>query len=193
MTTPGPIPLALTYEDYLGFPDDGRRHELLEGDHMMTPAPSPAHQLVVGRLLHALLSFLDREPIGRVLTSPIDVLLSPTDVVQPDVCFARRERLTIVTRRGLEGAPDLMVEVLSPATRRTDETSKLHVYAKHGVAEYWLVDSEARTVRCLRWSRAGYRPEDERLFGPGEVLTTALLPRFELPVDLLFRDLGPGS
>ena len=189
MITPRPIPLALTYEDYLGFPDDGKRHELLEGEHMMTPAPSAFHQVVVGELVHAFKSFLAGRALGMVLTAPIDVILSPTDVVQPDVCFVRQERLAIVTRRGLEGAPDLMVEVLSPTTRQTDETTKLHVYAKRGVGEYWIVDLEERTLRCLRWSEAGYRPQDERRFAGGDVLTTALLPGFQLPLDSLFRDL----
>jgi Uma2 family endonuclease len=189
VTHPHPIPLALTYEDYLGFPDDGKRHELLEGEHMMTPAPSSFHQLAVAELLHALKGFLEGRDLGVVLTAPIDVLLSPTDVVQPDLCFVRRDRVEIVTRSGIEGAPDLMVEVLSPTTRQTDETTKLHVYAKRGVAEYWILDIEERTLRSLRWSEDGYRAQDERRFAGGDVVTTPVLPGLRLVLDSLFRDL----
>jgi Uma2 family endonuclease len=189
---PRPLHFPLTYEDYLGFPDDGKRHEILEGEHVMTPAPAPRHQSVVAHLTHLLLAFLEEHPVGRAWPAPTDVILSTTDVAQPDLCYVQAARLGIVTDRAIEGAPDLVVEVLSPGTRQRDEVSKRHVYAKSGVAEYWLIDPEAQTVRRLVWSEAGYRAEDESRHGPGDELQTPLLPGFRFLVDHPFRDLTPG-
>jgi len=99
MPVPHPLPIALTYEDYLGFPDDGNRHEILEGEHTMTPTPSPDHQFVVGSFLY-FFRLQVRE--GVAYAAPLDVLLSPTTIVQPDVCHVGRDKLFCVTARGLE-------------------------------------------------------------------------------------------
>jgi Uma2 family endonuclease len=183
MARPHPLPIALTYEDYLGFPNDGNRHEILEGEHAMTPAPSPDHQFVVGRFLY----FFGLQARGGVAYgAPIDVLLGPTTIVQPDVCYLGEDKLSFVTRRGIEGAPDIVVEVLSPSTSQVDQVTKRHLYAKHGVGEYWIVDAERAAVRICTWSEAGYRPEADRLLAGAERITSPLAPELDVPVVELF-------
>jgi Uma2 family endonuclease len=178
----------LGLEDYELFPDDGQRHELIDGEHVVTPAPTARHQLVLMRLGTALFTFVDTQRLGVVLPAPTDVILSPHDVVQPDVLFVAAERLGIVQRR-IEGPPDLAVEVLSPSSRRTDEVRKRHAYERRGVGELWIVDSDVERVRV-------YLLEGERRFGRarelsaehGEALTTPLLPGFSIGLVELFAD-----
>ena len=139
----------LTYENYMKTPDD-ERYELLDGELLvMEPAPLTAHQYVLGNLYHAMRLFSDERNLGEVYISPTDVVLSDTDVVQPDLLFVSYERAHIVTRENIQGAPDLIVEVLSPSTAERDRTLKLDLYARHGVKEYWLVDPNAKTVMLL--------------------------------------------
>ncbi|HEV3458911.1 MAG TPA: Uma2 family endonuclease [Thermoanaerobaculia bacterium] len=183
MPVPHPLPIALTYEDYLGFPSDGNRHEILEGEHTMTPAPSPDHQFVVGSFLYF---FRLQVRDGVAYAAPLDVLLSPTTIVQPDVCYVGMDKLSCVTSRGLEGAPDIVIEVLSPSTSRLDEVTKRHLYAKHGVGEYWLVDAERGAVRVCIWSESGFRPEADHLLTGSDRLTTSLAPGLDVLVAELF-------
>ena len=183
MPTPHPLPIALTYEDYLGFPDDGNRHEILEGEHTMTPAPSPDHQFVVASFLY-FFRLQVRE--GVAYSAPIDVLLSPKTIVQPDVCYLGQDKLSRVTRRGIEGAPDIMVEILSPSTSQLDEVTKRHLYAKYGVGEYWIIDLERVAVRVCTWNEAGFRPEADRLLTGADRLTSPLAPGLDVPVVELF-------
>ena len=177
----------LTYEDYAGFPDDGRRHEVLDGHHVMSPAPRTAHQRLVLDLAFELHAHVRRHRLGEVYVAPFDVLLSATDIVQPDVCFVAAARRRIVTELNCEGAPDLVVEVLSPSTRRRDLVDKRTLYERTGVAEYWAVDPEADVVDVFRLDDAGRygRPEraDARL---SDRIETALLPGFALSVSDLF-------
>lgn len=183
MATPHPLPIALTYEDYLGFPNDGNRHEILEGEHTMTPAPSPEHQFVVGSFLYF---FRLQVRSGIAYAAPIDVLLSPTTIVQPDVCYVGEEKLSRVTRRGIEGSPDIVIEILSPSTSQLDEVTKRHLYAKHGVGEYWIVDTDRRSVRVCVWSEAGFRPEADLVIAGAELLRSPLAAEFEVRVEELF-------
>jgi Uma2 family endonuclease len=183
MQKPHPPPPPFTYEDYVGLPDDGNRHEILEGEHNVTPAPSPSHQVVVVRLLHY---FQLQVSSGFVYTAPIDVLLTPSTVVQPDVCYLGEEKLSLVTRRGIEGAPDIVVEVLSPSSARVDEGAKRRIYAKYGVGEYWLVDTERGAVRVFAWSEAGSVWAAERLLTARDRLTSPLAPGLDVAVAELF-------
>ncbi len=136
----------LTYEDYCRIPEDRCRHEILDGEHVVSPAPYVAHQLVLGRLHAELFAQLERRKLGRVLFAPTDVRLGPHDVVQPDLLAIRPERASIITLRWIEGPPDLVVEVLSPSTGRRDRGLKAARYATFGVREYWLIDTDARTI-----------------------------------------------
>ena len=133
-------------------PDDGRRYEILDGELAVSPSPSSAHQLVSQNLEFALSVWVRMRNLGRIWHAPLDLILEPTVVVQPDIFFISNERSSIVSRRGVEGAPDLVIEILSDSTAARDRGVKMHIYARHGVGRYWIVDPDRRTleVHALR-------------------------------------------
>jgi Uma2 family endonuclease len=178
--------LKLTYDDYLDFPEDGRRHELLDGEHFMTPSPGTRHQAIVLNLALAIGNHLRREPAGRLLLAPIDVVLSNLDVVQPDLLFVSTARQSLVTERYVSGAPDLVAEVLSDTSRRRDEVTKRKLYARFGVREYWVVDPEIETVRVLHLAEDGYREAAMLSHEAGGVLSSDLLPALAIPLADIF-------
>lgn len=143
---------ALTYEDLRAIPDDGNRYELIFGEIVMSPSPSAKHQYVLGELFTRMKQFAHDRQLGRVWIAPLDVRLSANNVVQPDLCFIRRERLGIVRDDLIDGAPDLIVEALSPSNRMQDLVKKAVLYGQYRVSEYWIVDpeSETATVHTLR-------------------------------------------
>lgn len=145
----------LDYEDYARLPDDGQRHEILDGQHYVTPAPSPLHQRVSKRLQRKLEDYFEPRGLGEVFNAPIDMILGRHDVAQPDLLVVANPAQ--VSNRGIEGAPLLAVEVLSPSTRRHDEKTKLRRYAALGIPHYWTVDPEAHWIRCHRLDGAAYR------------------------------------
>jgi Uma2 family endonuclease len=149
--------IVLTYEDYCALPDDGKRYEIIEGELYATPSPSRAHQEFVANLLVVLKPFVDAGGIGVVYIAPFDVILEETSVVVPDLLFVARDRLGIVTDRGVRGAPDLIVEILSPGTARRDRVEKAKLYARHGVSHYWLADPEARILEVYELVDGQYR------------------------------------
>ncbi len=148
----------LTVEDYLHFPDDGLRHELIDGVHWMSPAPSYAHQVVLGELFARLREMVKLTGLGDVLLAPLDVELSRWDIVQPDLIVVLRERLHIKTKARLVGAPDLLVEILSPSNPEQDRERKWKLYAAAGVREYWIVDPEARLVEQMLLDQGRWGP-----------------------------------
>jgi Uma2 family endonuclease len=179
--------IRLTYEDLLGFPDDGRRHELIDGEHYVTPAPTPRHQELSGRLHLALGTYLRGSPIGKLYYAPVDVFLSNHDVVEPDLLFVSSARLGIIGKL-VRGAPDLAVEILSPSTRRTDEVTKRRLFDRSGVGEYWVVDPEIEVVKVYRRSEGGVFARAEELRREaGDVLATPLFPGFSLALEELFE------
>ena len=171
-------PIRLTYDDYLRIPEDGRRHEILDGEHYLTPAPSRRHQAVSIRLASRLHFFVEEHRLGEVYAAPFDVILSPCDIVEPDVLFVSEQRLSLMTEGNLQGAPDLVVEILSPGTRQVDLGLKLERYEIFGVLEYWLVDEDRETVTVYRLE--GERFERAAELSAQEVLLTPLLPGLEL-------------
>jgi Uma2 family endonuclease len=177
----------LTYEDYVLLPEDLLRHEILDGEHYVTPSPMKVHQSSSGHLFARLYLFVTEHELGTVLYAPFDVLLSPHDIVQPDLLFVSNERAAILTEANAQGAPDMVVEVLSNSTRRRDETLKRDRYERFGVLEYWLVDPLRRTVRILRRSGVGFAAPQELSAAAGDILTTALLPGFEIRVAKIFE------
>ncbi|TVQ28103.1 MAG: Uma2 family endonuclease [Spirochaetaceae bacterium] len=151
----------LTYDEYLHFPDDGRRHEIIDGEHYVSPAPSTDHQNVSRHIQYALYRQLEERGRAQVFNAPVDVELSPTDVVQPDLAVVLTEHSDRILRSRLRGAPDLVVEIASPSTAERDRTLKLALYARHRVPEYWIVDSEKRCVAQYRLqSDGGYDEPD---------------------------------
>lgn len=179
--------IQLTYEDYRLFPDDGHRHEIIEGENHQEPAPNIRHQRISAKLFLRLGSFVDTHDLGECFTAPVDVLLSPIDVVQPDLLFVATEHLDRLTEANLQGAPDLAVEIVSESTRDRDELTKRHLYARHGVTEYWLIDPANESVTVYRLEgRGDYGPGMEHLLEDGDQLESPLFPGFSLPLAELF-------
>jgi Uma2 family endonuclease len=136
------------YRDYCLLPED-KRYELMDGELYMAPAPGTRHQILLRNLELLLWSYVRDNRLGQVFFAPYDVILSDEDVVQPDLLFVAREREEIITERGCEGPPDLVVEILSPSTRDRDQQLKRKLYANYGVREYWLVDPDAGSIEIL--------------------------------------------
>ena len=177
------VKTKLTYEDYLKTSDD-ERYELLNGELVMPPAPLTAHQMISIALASRLYIYVEEKGLGTVVAAPTDVVLSDTDVVQPDVLFVSNERSHILTRENVRGAPDLVVEILSPATAERDRTIKLDLYAQHDVKEYWIVDPDAKTIMVLL--RGESRFEVSGIYGEGQTLRSPTLAEFTIDLDAIF-------
>jgi Uma2 family endonuclease len=180
--------VKLTYDDFVHFPDDGMRHELIDGEHFVTPSPNTSHQRISRRLALAIGQWLQAHPIGEVFFAPFDVVFTKFDVVDPDLLYISKSRAReMLTDKHALGA-DLVVEIGSPGTRRRDETLKLQLYQRAAVVEYWFVDPEHEVVRV--YARAGNRFEapQELKADRDDVLTTALLPGFRLRTGKVFLD-----
>ena len=157
-TTPDRLPPGpLTYEDYVELPDDGKRYEILDGELFVSPAPTPRHQRVLFNLASKLREHARDRQLGEILVSPIDLILAPTIIAQPDILFIRVGRESSVTERAIEAAPELVIEILSPSTGRRDRTTKAKLYARFGVPYYWLLDPGERTFEGYRLADGEYR------------------------------------
>ncbi|WP_144440508.1 Uma2 family endonuclease [Limnochorda pilosa] len=175
--------VALTYDDYRRMPE-GERYELLEGDLQLTPAPSPLHQRVSRRIQAALNDHVEKHGLGEVFNAPIDVVLSHTTVVQPDVLFIARERAGIVGAESISAAPDLVIEILSPSSTMRDQVTKRRLYGRYGVREYWIVDPEARSIEvCVH---SGRELVTHGVWQAGMEMESPLLEGFRLAVAPIF-------
>lgn len=150
------LSVRLTYRDYAALPDDGRRYEIHDGELSVTPAPNPNHQRVIAALLVLLDRHVKAERLGEVFVSPLDVILDDSTIVQPDLVFLAPERAGLVSGRGIEGAPTLVIQVLSPSTTQIDLVRKRQLYARHGVPHYWIVDPEELAVDAYVLGSEGY-------------------------------------
>ena len=173
----------LTVEDYMATSDD-ERWELLDGELIMPPAPGTRHQRIQVNLGVRLVQFLESMGFGKVYFAPTDVVLSDTDVVQPDLLFVATGRLDIVTPANIQGAPDLVVEILSPATSERDKGYKRELYARHGVKEYWMIDTDLDTVAILLL--LDHRYQVVETLGAGETLKSPTLPGLSVDVNDIF-------
>lgn len=181
--------VKLTYEDFLQFPDDGKRHELVDGEHYVTPSPNLRHQVILGDLYLLIASWLEAHPVGRIFLSPFDVVLSNFDIVEPDLLYMSNERAAaVLTSQHVKGTPELVVEIASPGTRRRDETIKRRLYERAGVAEYWVVDPDVEVIRIYKREGDTFARAFELSRERGEVLETPLLAGLELPLARVFRD-----
>jgi Uma2 family endonuclease len=184
LATPG---VKLTYDDFVRFPDDGKRHELIDGEHYVTPSPNESHQRISGNLYYAIRAWLEAHPIGRVYYAPFDVVFSQFDVVEPDLLYMSHARAAVaLTPLHVRGVPELVVEIASKGTRRRDETIKLRLYERTGVSEYWAVDPVTQVVRVYRRGEGGFARPVEVSRAAGHVLTTPLLPGLELSLSAVF-------
>jgi len=138
----------LTYQDYVCFPDDRMRHEIIDGDHYMNPAPSPYHQQVSRRLQFQLYTSIEQAELGVVINAPIDVELTEFNIVQPDLVIVLKQN-RIITPTKVKGTPEHVVEILSPSTASNDRTLKRSLYERTGVKEYWIVDPIEHSVEQM--------------------------------------------
>jgi len=188
MPTAARSAVRLTYDDFLLFLEDGKRHELIDGVHYVTASPNLGHQELLGRLHLAIGNFLvGRRHLGRVFLSPSDVVLSYHDVVVPDLLFVAGDQQDILTEANVQGPPALVVEILSPSTRRRDEGIKRKLFEQKGIREYWIVDPKGLRVTVFRRRDDGQFPRLMELDqGQALRLETPLLPGFALSIDDLF-------
>lgn len=186
MATPA-YKLKFTYEDYLLFPDDGRRHELIGGERCVSPSPKKKHQDSSGNLYRIFSAFIYENRLGRLYHPPFDVILSEEDVVQPDLVFVSNARSAILKDEGIVGAPDLIVEILSDSSRKTDETIKRKLYEWAGVYEYWVVDPLLETVKVYRLNGGVYERAAELSAEAGDRLETPLLPGLTIALAKIFE------
>lgn len=145
----------LTWDDYAALPDDGKRYELMEGELIVSPAPAFGHQEIVAELTAILRPYAKKHALGKVVASPLDVRLDEHTVCQPDLVFIRTERLGIVAEQVL-GAPDLVIEVLSPGSAQRDRRVKAALYARFGVPHYWIVSPQDEVVLLYRLAGDAY-------------------------------------
>lgn len=174
----------LTYEDYCALPEDGRRYQIIGGILDVTRAPTSTHQRVSRNLEFLLLDHVRRNSLGALFDAPVDVILAEDTVVQPDIVFVSREHLSRVAERGIEGPPDLVVELLSPRTRRLDRTTKMRVYAQCGVPECWIVDPDARTFEVFKLNAGAYFLAQAA--SGDESVRSDLFPDLTIPLPPLF-------
>lgn len=174
-----------TYDTYAAMPDDGNRYEIVDGTlELMSPGPSPTHQTISTELVFLLKQTCKSEYM--IYHAPLDVILSQIDVRQPDIAMVQRNRLSIVTGRGIEGPPDLVVEVLSPGSRKRDKIGKMHTYARYAVPEYWIVDPAARLLE--QYDLQGDNFALRNLFEEDDCVTSDKLPCVQFRVSDLFVD-----
>jgi Uma2 family endonuclease len=174
----------LTYEDYRKTPDH-ERWELLNGELIMPPSPGTAHQRVSQRLGRRLGVFVEERSLGEVFAAPTDVVLSDANVLQPDLLFVSTEQEHIITPENIRGAPDLVVEILSPSTASRDWRDKHDLYAEHGVREYWVVDPDAQRVWVMVQRDGVF--DEVGVYGRGDVLTSPTVKDFTVNLDEIFQ------
>ena len=181
--------VKLTYDDFVLFPDDGKRHELIDGEHYVTPSPNIRHQRISGNLHLMIGTWLEEHPIGQLFYAPLDVVLSNVDVVEPDLLYMSNERAAqVMTSLHVKGVPELVIEIGSPGTRKRDETIKRRLYERFGVTEYWVVDPDLDLIRIYRRTGEHFDRAVELSRERGDVLATPLLQGLELTLQRIFRE-----
>ena len=165
-------------------PEDGNRYEVIDGVLSVTPPPLWMHQRGLSKLHIRVGDFVYRNGLGEIVEAPVGVVLDDANGLQPDLVYVSRERLGIITERGIEGVPDLVVEALSRSTRARDRGAKMRRYAAAGVPHYWLLDPRARTLEAYRLGENGYGTPE--LYGPGSVFRPSLFPGLEIVIDELW-------
>lgn len=177
--------ILFRYEDLKALPENGKRYEILERDLHVSPAPKTIHQTVVVNLTSILRDFVKKHSLGFVFCAPTDVVFSPENVVQPDVLFISHANKHILTETHIQGAPDLVVEVLSESTKDVDQTIKKKIYARFGVKFYWIIDPEQKALESFLLTEEGFNKE--RSYEKNDVITCALFPALSFSVNELFE------
>jgi Uma2 family endonuclease len=180
-------PRKMTYQDLRQLPEDLLRHELIDGEHIVSAAPIVKHQRVALNIAFIIMAFVRPRGLGEVFMAPVDVVFSDFDVVEPDVLYVAARNARRVGEDFVEGAPDLVVEVLSPSSRRIDKIRKFRLYEAHGVQEYWLANPETDTMEVYRLTPGGRLVLQATLsLAAGDVLETPLVPGLRIPLQEIF-------
>jgi len=173
-----------TYDDYRKLPDDGKQYQIIGGDLHMTPAPTTIHQRILRNLFRITDNYVTKQNIGEVLFAPVDVVLSMTDVVQPDLVFVAKDRLNIITKKNIVDAPDLVVEILSEHTETIDRKKKRELYEKHGVKEYWIMDPAEKKIE--QFIRKEKTLQSHANLKSSQKLSSVVLDDFSFSVSTVF-------
>jgi len=176
---------GLTYEDYCALPDDGKRYEILDGELFVSPSPIPLHQLITGNLYAELRAHIRPRRLGRLFVAPLDILLSKHNIVEPDIVYVSNAKSGVMTDKNVQGAPDLLVEVLSPSTRKRDLQDKRRIYAEWGVDWYWIVDPQGETLDELQ--RIGKEFAEVARFTRSTTFSPRLFPGFAIDMNDLWE------
>ena len=179
------ISTKFSYEDLQHIPPDRNRYEIVEGELFVTAAPIPLHQRIVGNLYGHLWQHVSKHALGEVFVALLDIVFSPSTVLEPDVIFVSRSRLRVIGEKNLTGPPDLVVEVLSESTATLDREIKPKQYALYGVPEFWRFDPTGKTAEIFRLKEGEY--ELAGFLGFGDTLTSPLFPGLSLPVSSLWE------
>lgn len=179
--------VVYTYEDYCRLSDD-ERYQVFDGFLMREPAPHPYHQSIGGTLYWMLYTHITKTRCGLTYGHPVDVVLSDTNVLQPDVLFIARGRFHIIEERCIRGAPDLVAEVLSPSTAERDRTLKAGIYGRFGVKECWILDPKTKTVEVLAQGADGTGLVGTAILTERDTLATPLIPGLSIDLREVFRD-----
>jgi Uma2 family endonuclease len=174
-----------TYQDYLSLPEDGKRYELINGELIMSAAPNLFHQDVSGNIYYNLRKYIEQNPFGKIYDAPVDVVLSETNVVQPDIIFISNENKHLLAETHIAGAPDLVIEILSPGTAYYDLIEKKELYAVSGVHEYWIVDPKKKSVE-VHTNRNGRFELSQRAEGEG-VVQSIVIENYQLDLNEIFK------
>ena len=172
-----------TYEDYAKLPE-GAPYQLIGGELIMTPALTPYHQIVSRKIMSLLIQYVEKNNLGEILYSPIDVYFSEEDVFQPDIIFISKERLNIIGETKIEGAPDLIIEILSPPTAYYDLGRKYEVYEKNGVKEYWIVHPERKSIEIYQNQEGQFKLI--QMAKEKDTVNSSLFKDFELNLERIF-------
>ena len=175
--------VKFTYEDFQLLGEE-KNLEVHDGELVAMPSPMMVHARTIGSLAMTLFPIVKEGGLGELYICPLDVVFTSTDIVKPDLIFVSNERSHIITEDNIRGAPDLVIEILSPSTADRDRTFKRTLYERHGVREYWMVDPSARNIAVLLLSEDGFKLVG--IYGEGQALTSPTLPDFTLDLDAIF-------
>lgn len=176
----------VSYEEFQELPRDGsKRFELIEGEVFMTPSPNTKHQRAVGRLFRALSDFVEENDLGEVFIAPYDIVFSKWTALEPDLLFIRKDRRSIITEANVQGAPDLVIEILSPSNKAYDRKTKLVAYEKAGIPALWYLDPEDKTAEILNRGPDGRYAITAKLSG-NDAIVSKVLRGLPLTLDEVF-------
>jgi len=172
------------YQDYLNLPDDGKRYEVINGELIMVAAPNTIHQNIIIKIIYEIEGYLRKQKMGKIFCAPTDIKFNDTNVVQPDILFISQDRLNIITENNIVGAPDLIMEILSPGTAYYDLLEKKELYEQCGVKEYWIVDPKKQRVDI--YINVGQQFDLNQRVELEGVLKSSVMKGFEVKIENIF-------